>query len=420
LKVVHVSTEEASGGAARAALRLHDGLRRLGADSTLFVEHRATDGATTRRFEPPRDPLSRVRRRLRGDALQRRFAAYRATRKPGTEIFTDARSRHGHDPLAQLPAADVVNLHWIAQFVDYELVLAPLAATQPVVWTLHDMNAFTGGCHYDLGCRRFLDRCGACPQLGSLAPDDLSSDVLAIKRRVYHGIGAGRIHFVTPSRWLADEVRGSMLGTKFPVSVIPYGLDLDAFAPRDQQAARDTLGIPRGAHVVLFLGHYLANERKGFRLLAGALEPLRVRLPDLFLLSVGIGSVPDVRAPGLHLPHLDHDRLLSLVYSAADVFVIPSRQDNLPNTVLEAMACGTPVVGFAVGGIPDMVRDGETGLLVSPFDVEALGLAIAGVCTDPERRRAMGARCRRVAEEDYRIEQQARRYLDLYRSLLPG
>src|SRR5262249_13070636 len=190
------------------------------------------------------------------------------------------------------------------------------------------------------------------------------------------------------------------------------------FAPRDRAFCRSVLGIPEDAAVVLFAASHVRNRRKGFALLAEALAGLGGGA-KLFLLSLGRGGGPAPRrVPSRHLGPASNDRCLSVVYSAADVFVIPSLQENLAQTVLEAMACGTPVVGFDVGGIPDMVRPGVTGLLTPVGDVLALRAAVREVLVNPAQRAAMSTNCRRLAAEDFALEVQARRYAELYRRIL--
>jgi glycosyltransferase involved in cell wall biosynthesis len=223
---------------------------------------------------------------------------------------------------------------------------------------------------------------------------------------------------VAISRWMAATVQGSSLLGGCPVTVIPLGLDVDDFAPRDRCLARDVLGVPREARVILFAADSVENRRKGFKLLAKALVGLD-RLPHLFLLSLGRGKPAlDTPFPHLHLGYISNDRLLSLVYSAADVFVCPSLQENFAQTALEALACGIPVVGFAIGGLPDMVRHGVTGLLVSPQDVVALRAAIVDLLQDVAKRTEMSAHCRRIAVEEYSLEIQARHYIELYQQLV--
>jgi glycosyltransferase involved in cell wall biosynthesis len=178
------------------------------------------------------------------------------------------------------------------------------------------------------------------------------------------------------------------------------------------------LDIPQEARVLLFVADSVANRRKGMSLLVETLEDLQHR-EKLFLLSVGGSAASiDTAFSYLHLGKLSNDRLLAMAYSAADIFVIPSLQDNLPNTVLEAMACGVPVVGFATGGIPDMVRPGITGLLVPTGNVALLRSAIEQLLDDPETRAAMGRNARRIAVAEYALEVQARRYVSLYHQII--
>ena len=419
MKIVHVNTFDTLGGAARSAYRLHQGLRAMGEDSTMFVRQADGNDPSVVEMHSSRALLDRVRRRIRKEWIARDFQSYRATRPPGLEPFHDSRSIAWFDFLRDLPKCDILNLHWVANsFLDYESFFSKVPATTQVIWTLHDMNAFTGGCHYDAGCGRFTDCCGRCPQLGSLDPKDLSHRIWERKAKAFARLDSSRLQFVAPSRWLAEELGRSSLAGRFQISVIPYGLDLNNFAPRDRATCRDLLGLPLDAKVLLFVADGLDNERKGFALLAAALAVLPRDLP-VAILSVGHNK-PDVAidVPWIHIGAVNNDRQLSVVYSAADIFIIPSLEDNLPNTVLEAMACGTPVLGFAVGGIPDMVRPGVTGMLVPPADSEALGRAIVQLLSDPEHLGEMGACCRRVATEEYSSDLQAIRYSMLYAAAL--
>jgi glycosyltransferase involved in cell wall biosynthesis len=280
------------------------------------------------------------------------------------------------------------------------------------------MNAFTGGCHYDCGCGHFANSCGNCPQLGSDNPKDLSHRIWQRKAKAFSHMDSSRMHFVTPSRWLGKEIGRSTLAGRFPRSVIPYGLDLNDFAPRDRAACRDILGLPLESKVLLFVADGLENKRKGFALFAAALAALPSDVP-FAMLSVGRNK-PDmaIDVPWIHVGSVNNDRQMSVIYSAADIFIIPSLEDNLPNTVLEAMACGTPALGSAVGGIPDMIRPGVTGMLVPPKNVEALVCTIMQLLRDPEQLGEMRLNCRRIALEEYSLDLQAYRYSRLYAEVL--
>jgi glycosyltransferase involved in cell wall biosynthesis len=336
----------------------------------------------------------------------------------GCELFSDDRTPHGGDLLAQLPIADVINVHVMRLLVDYQAFFDCVPQRTPVVRTLHDMNFFTGGCHTDEGCARYTECCGACPQLGSRDAKDLSYRIWRRKHEVLNRIAPGRLHITSPSRWLANEAERSSLLRNFPVTVIPFGLDIDEFVPRDQALARGLLGIPQDARVVLFVAEPTTRRIKGFSLLADALNELG-DFTNLRLISVGSGQPrAKLSVPHMHFDYIRNSRLRSIAYNAADIFVIPSRQENFPLTALESLACGTPIVGFAVGGLPEIIRPDRAGILVPPGDVAALREAIRNLLGDTETRARMAADCRRIAVEEYALERQAQRYLELYQAAL--
>ena len=417
MRILHLSTHDIRGDAARAAFRLHRALRRAGDDSTMLVAHRASRDPTVTGLMRSRDLATRLRRRWRESELLREFAGYQATRPTGLEPFSDDRSQHAFDLVRHIPPCDVLHLHGVAGFVDYQAFFSALPARTPLVWHLHDMNVMTGGCHYDEDCGRYMKGCGACPQLGSTDPMDLSRQIWTRKQGVFGALEANQLHLVAPSRWMFQLVKGSPLLSKFSATLIPDGVDVEEFAPRDRRFAQEILGIPQGAQVVMFVSDHLTNRRQGFSVLFEALSGL-TQADHLFFLSVGKGDPQGTGpTPGLHMGEVRNDRWRSVIYSAADLFVIPSVQDNLPNTVLESLACGTPVVGFDVGGIPDMVRPGRTGQLVPVGDAGALRQAMTHLLNAPSLCRQMGAECRRIVMEEYSSGLLATRYAALYESL---
>lgn len=384
----------------------------------MFVAQKAGDEPSVMRYNPPLDMLSRVKRSVRRKMIARDIGKYASTAPAGISFFTDDRTMYGGDPWRYLPENDLIQLHFVAQFVDYYAFFSVAPRNKQFVWTMHGMEALTGGCHYDYGCGKFAQECGACPQLGSQSPLDLTRKVWRRKRDSYQRIESSQLHIVSPSRWLQGEARRSSLLSRFDCSVIPYGLDTEVFAPRDQRVAREILRIPLDAKVVLFVADGVDDPRKGFHLLMQAVARLGTG-GNVFLLSVGTGRRPDFQGvPHMHIQGLRNDGILSCVYSAADVFAVPSLQDNLPNTVLESLACGVPVVGFNVGGIPDMVRPGVTGLLAGAGDGNELRSGISEMLQNDEKRAEMSFNCRRIALQEYALEIQARRYAQLYEGLL--
>jgi glycosyltransferase involved in cell wall biosynthesis len=420
MKIVHLNKNDKDGGAARAAYRLHRGLRRAGHDSIMVVASRTSDDPAVIAVQRPMDLISRIWRGARQYRIAQDFRRYRASRPSGYDLFSDDRTEYTVTLVNQMPLCDVVNLHWVSGFVDHRYFFDHVPRKRPVVWTLHDMNPLTGGCHYNLGCVHYLHGCKACPQLGSARPRDLSSAIWKRKNKVYSRVDRSQLHIVAPSRWLATEVQQSPLLSAFPVTVIPNGIDVDdIFVPRDQAPIRDLLGIPRTARVVLFVAETTDSRRKGFQFLLDALSRTAQDVSHLFLLSVGSNTPHiDLPIPWLHLGSIDNDRFLSMAYSAADLFAICSVQDNLPNTVLEAMACAIPVIGIAVGGIPDMVRDEITGLTVPPGQPDALARAMYRTLNDEPLRKRFASDGRRIAVAEYSVSLQARRYAALYDDLL--
>lgn len=418
LIVTHVSSSDISGGAAIAAFRLHQGLRGAGIDSQMYVRRKNSFCDSVRAYARPESSAAWARHLIGAEWLDLDHRRRLRKRPPALELFTSDRSVYRRNMVAQIPQCDLVNLHWVSGFVDYPVFFPEVSATTPIVWTLHDMNPMTGGCHYAFNCVRYTEQCGQCPQLGSNRAQDYSAQIWQRKHRSYAQIPNGNLHFVAPSRWLAEQAQKSTLLSEFPITVIPYGLDTTVFTPRDRRLSRQALEIPLSAKVVLFGAATLQNQRKGFRLLTEALASMTDRR-ELWLLSFGGRGAPiDGDITHVDIGSVENDRFLALIYSAADLFVIPSLEDNLPNTVLEAMACGTPVVGFDAGGIPEMVRPGISGALVPGGDVSALRQAIEEMLDDDGTRQRMSENCRRIVEQEYPLALQAERYTALYKEIL--
>jgi glycosyltransferase involved in cell wall biosynthesis len=419
LRITHLNTYDVLGGAARAAYRLHKGLIGAGRDSRMVVLSRGSVDPTVIQFDPPRDPLTRIRRGLRRRLLERATTAI-SSRPSGLGFFTDDRSQHGADVLRQLPPTDILNLHWVDGFIDFKAFFRKLPRGLPIVWTLHGMNPVTGGCHHAADCVGYLAQCGACPQLKSASEWDISREIWDRKRQAYAFLSEREIALVTPSRWLAGKVKESSLGRRFRLEVIPNGVDTGVFRPRSKEAARGALGLAADAKIVLFASHFSGDSYKGFPTLLDAFAKVRMR-SELVGLTAGLGDSEQGQKstfPIKSLGFIKDEERMSLVYSAADLFVLPSFQDNFPNAALEALACGVPIVASNVGGIPEIVREGLTGVTVAPGDSDALACAMDELLAAPARRSAMSLECRRIAVEEYSLEIQAGRYAQLYEELL--
>lgn len=308
--------------------------------------------------------------------------------------------------------ADLLHLHWIG--FNYLPISSWARLRQPVVWTLHDSWAFTGGCHIPHDCRRYEDACGKCPILHSEREHDLSRWNWKAKA---HALPKMHPIIVAPSVWLSDCARRSSLLGGAEIHTIAHGLDLDIFHPMDRAVARAALGVPLDRPLIAFGAMFaLLDWNKGADLLTEALNQLDI---DADLLIFGSDSVPEnLKRTSYTAGTLTDEKRIAQVYAAADVMIVPSRSENLPNTIIESLACGTPVVAFRIGGIPDLIEHQVNGYLAEPFDTEDLARGIAWVLEDPERHARLRAAARAKAEREYEITHIARRYLALYEDVL--
>lgn len=401
------------GGAAIAMERLAAGLAARGARVDLLVRHppgggRDDDGAVQATAKILRAERH-IRRRIRHGRTMVSNTLFSAD-WPAWDVTTTP----------EVAAADIIHVHWVAGFLAAESVRRLVATGKPVVWTQHDMRAFTGGCHYPAGCEGFTAACHACPQLLTRLAAT-AERTLARSRRRLRGLP---LAFVSPSRWLAGEFARSSLydPSHHRIDVIPNGIDLARYAPAaDKAAARARLGLPpRGLAIVL--GSVSLDEaRKGGRQAAAALEGVARRLaaaggaaPPPIVISYGAGSLPIRGLACRHLGRLDEPGIIAALH-AGDVHLTLAREDNLPNTVVEALACGLPVVGSRVGGIPELIVHGESGWLVPPDDTAAAAEILFGLAAG--RRDLPDATARRRAER-FDVGLQAERHLALYRDLL--
>lgn len=416
------------GGAATAAIRLHSALLEQGTTSSFYY-------TLSNRSPPDQPPLvqltyasprqiplwSMVRQRLRRAHVREIYRLYREhleRRPPHLETFSMAEQPEQTHLPAMFTDQSVIHLHWIAYLADYPSFFGSLPPRAPIIWTLHDMNPFTGGCHFSGGCDRYVVGCGNCPQVVQPRPDDVSRHSWAIKQRAWR---QRQIHVVAPSRWMVRLAQQSPIWpAETAFSVIRYGIDVHRFHPVDKPTARARLGISPEATVMGFVADQLANPRKGAEFLWQALAA-RDDSQQLELLTMGAGDIP-ISLPGIGRTHTlgfisDPDQQ-ALAYSACDFVVIPSVEDNQPQVAVEALACGTPVIGFDSGGLSEFVLDGIHGLIVPVAQVTELTRAIAWMTSHPDQRIVMGQRGRLAITREFDGPTQAAKYLTLYRDEL--
>jgi glycosyltransferase involved in cell wall biosynthesis len=383
----------------------------------MLVRFMESDDDTVLRFEPTKAPWQRLRRVWRRSALRR--VARRGARAAASSwaCLTDDRSDLT-GPILGGMKPEVVNLHFTAGFVDFPSFFARYGALLPIVVTMHDMWPFTGGCHYAGNCDRFGQSCGACPLLGAARQADSSRAIWQRKQRAYSSARKDALVFVANSDWLAERARSSRLAAGRRVEAIHLGIDERVFLAASKAAAKEALNISPAETVILFAAASVADPRKGFAQLRQAVEASELLQKCLFL-SVGSGHVrfsPPVRH--LHLGQTDSDTLLAAVYRAADVFVMPSLEEAFGLTALEALACGTPVVAFAAGGLPEVVKHGETGLLCPVGDSAALRTAVETMAGDQERRRRLAGNARSLVMQHFSYSLSAQHYISQYERLL--
>ncbi len=415
MKILLISTSDVSGGAARAAYRLHKGLNDIGARSQVLVQEKLSDDNTVQAPEiKVFQGIARAKQTF--DALPLKLYNQRQKTNFSIQWLPDTVVSR----VNQI-APDIINLHYTnTAFMQIETIAK---LKRPVVWTLHDMWGFTGGCHYSGDCDRYTKSCGACPLLGSTRNRDLSNWVWQRKAKAWRGLN---LTIVSPSTWLAKCASSSSLFQDLRVEVIPNGINTQRYRPIDKSIARQLLHLPQDKQLILFGSLQATSDpRKGFHLLQPALVELsklagKDRLEVVIFGASQPKNLPEFGFQTHYLGTFNDDLSLALVYSAADVFVLPSIQENLANTVMEAIACGTPCVAFDIGGMSDMIQHQKNGYLAQPYQVEDLARGIAWVLEDEQRNHQLSFYARSYAEQEFTKDIQAHRYFSLFKEILVG
>lgn len=416
MKICLINTDDNYGGAARATERLLCGLKSLRLDASLFVQNpsRNDNAVICRRRNQLGELLRGARKVLDLQPLYLRYDKRRRVPYSVNWLFeNNAAHINSLNP-------DIVNLNWInAGFLRIES-LSKFEA--PVVWTLHDMWPFTGGCHYSDRCIKYTASCGACPILNSSRDKDLSRWTWRRKMESWRDLN---LTLISPSRWLADQAKSSTLFNAKPIHIIPNGLDTNLYRPIQQKLAREILRLPKQAKILLYgCSHGIDDKRKGLRELLEAVDKIK-NLPVMANVELCIfGALQFTKnfhceVPVHFLGYLWDETSLVLAYSAADVFLAPSTQDNLPNTVMESLSCGTPCIAYNIGGMPDMIDHKRNGFLAVPGDTESLAEGLKWTLSGgTERSRMLYENARAKAKKEFDQRIQAKRYLSLYRDIM--
>ncbi|SKB57397.1 glycosyltransferase family 4 protein [Dyadobacter psychrophilus] len=413
--VLHLSNFHLEGGAGVAAARLHRALLKSNVESQLLVskpthEELGVSGLSHHGLES-RKALAR----FIGERLyfypQEKDASVRFAFSPA-EFGADI-SNH---PLVQ--QADIIHLHWINfGFLSIDSLDKLFLLGKPIVWTLHDMWTFTGGCHYSRGCENFLTHCQYCPYLAKPEEYDISFRQFERKQEIYK---KAKMALISPSQWLDNLVKKAALTVGIASLSIPNCIDTDLFKPLEKTEIRRRLNLPVSKKLILFAGANTSDPRKGFIYFKQALEKIGLLASEIEVMVLGKANPKMMAAfplPVHYLGKISSPAKMVEAYNAADMIVVPSLEDNLPNTIMEAMSCGTPAVGFATGGIPEMIDHQVNGYIALQASAHSLAEGIEWVLEDQNNAR-MSENARTKVLETYAESIVAAQYQQLYQSLL--
>lgn len=410
MKVFIVNTSDIIGGASRAAYRLHSALLVNGIDSTMVVQSKFSDDHTV--LAP-------------STKIQKTMAVIRPTLDNLPLLLYKNRKKMLFSPnwLPFSPVAtqinaikpDIVHLHWLGGGMMRIEDIAKINA--PIVWSLHDMWPFTGGCHYADACDAFNERCGRCPILGSQKTRDISTTIFLKKQRLFGQLK--NMVIIGLSSWLASLAKNSTLLKNTPIYHLPNLIDTTVFSPFDQNLAKHLFNLPIDKKLILFGAVSATSDpRKGFAELSAALQKIDIQDYELVIFGSGKPKTSQNFKQKVHyLGRLHDDISLRLLYNAADVMVVPSLQENLSNVIMEAMACGTPVVSFNIGGNADLIEHQQNGYLAKPFDCEELAHGISWVLNSPNYSE-LCENSRAKILYHFSSEQLVKKYIALYNHLL--
>lgn len=413
MKCLIISTFEQAGGAARSAHRLYRQSTLLGVDCRMLVQYKNSDDPL---IFGPDGWLNQKAGMLRPylDALP--LLCYRSRLSPPWSL---AWLPKGIEAGAANFSPDIIHLHGIGHgFLPIRTIKR---LDKPLIWTLHDSWAFTGGCHLPGACTRYSADCGCCPQLNSRHESDLSRWGWLRKANCWPKLD---VTFIAPSRWMARCARSSSLLDSMPIEVVPNGIDAQYFMPGDRAIARISLGLPQQGIVLLYgASSFTRDKNKGFLHLKCSLSLVAARLGQRTLTVVVFGdsNYQDTEIEGISVRSYGSvatdEKLISL-YRAADFFVLPSLQENLPNTVMEAMSCGTPCVAFDVGGVSELVSHGANGFIAEAASEKELAEGIMWMIDDDGRRAKLGRQARKTIENGFSLIEVADQHRSLYSRIL--
>ncbi len=418
MKITLINKDDFGGGAAMACLRLFKALKANDLDVSMLVQRKTVPDESVKstvhnKFDKYRSDFNFLYERL-SFILKERDKSVR---------FAFSQANAGSDIIDEddIKNADLLHLHWVnGGFLSLDNINSLLKLNKPVVWTLHDMWPFTGGCHYSGDSERFLNECGNCHFLKHPSPNDISHIGWSKKQAIYNS--NPKITFIACSNWMRDIALKSSLLRGNEVITIANPIDVDIFSKQDKTLSRQKWGVPVDARVILFGAANINHTRKGINYLIEALHKIRETESDMnqVIQVVMFGKSKDfdfkrIPFPVISLPIINSESDIAEIYSLADVFVLPSLEDNLPNMAMEALSCSTPVVAFDTGGVKDMVDHCENGYLAEYMSSGDLAKGILYVLRDSGNL-TLNARAKILENFSYPII--AEKHIQLYNRLL--
>jgi glycosyltransferase involved in cell wall biosynthesis len=418
LKVVHLNTYDGNGGAGRACMRLNRALISQNIDSKVIVHYKFGNNSQIGTFNTGLIQKAYTAATI----VMERLLAKRVLKPLRTPFSFSWFGRSViHHP--DVKSADIIHLHWVNHgFLDPKHIAQLTKLNKPIVWTFHDSNAFTGGCHVRYTCDHFKKECGDCPLLITPSPNDISHRIWLQKRNAYADLG---FTIIAPSSWMKSSIEASSLMKGRQIMQIPNTLETDIFKPADKKKAKQKAGLPSDKFI--FLSGFMPSRKdlhKGTQYLLDSLEMLKGRLGpkanDIELVIFGnrnTNDVPEFPFKTTFLGTITNDEQLANCYAAADAFLIPSLEDNLPYTVMESLACGTPVIAFATGGIPDMVQHLYNGYLAEYRSAESFTDGMEWIINYPDAAR-LQQQARKTVINKFAEDVIAAQHIDLYNNIL--
>ena len=412
IKVLNISTKDIKGGAAIAAYRLHRGLCTVEVDSKMLVQEKTCDEF---KIIGPDTNYKKIKAIIR-PFIDTLISNQKLEKKENRALFSSAWvPLSGIAEKINILNPDIVHLHWIAGGMIRIEEIAKIES--PIVWSLHDMWAFTGGCHYSNNCNKYIRHCYKCPVIDSKRIYDQSFRIFKRKDKTFSKIN--NLTIVGLSSWIASCAKESMLFHDKRVINLPNLIDTKYFKPMDKKIARELLNLPNHKNLILYGAmNATSDPRKGFRELASALYKIKGKNIELVVFgSNRPPNAPYFGFPTHYLGRFNDDISLMVLYNSADIMIVPSLQENLSNVIMESLACSTPVVAFNIGGNSDLIEHKQNGYLAEPYKTSDLAKGVEWILRYPKPQE-LKENARKKIVDFFEMQKVSNRYKALYEEIL--